>query len=434
MVKFLLFWLLLALSLASSSEDVCDPSKVSDITNHKPSLLNESDVDDLVALAEEHFGEETIKAARENPDGEEMRRITAFVQDRVASTIHRRISTGNAVGKFIYSMIPLRHTFVPHRQLLSRGSLRIVGRRSTSLETVEGVAKTIEGFDGRAQAWGLRIPELTKIVLIERTALPQLGSAVSPTPVFDIPRGRLAYSIELSPAFHDNTSAYLDPSTLMHERAHVLLMSNFQRRSYVNTDKVLKEALADFLAAHASGSTQGPYRNIKEMRDEYGSPIDWENISNRGYHVQSMAYSNLLWNLRERIGEQGMSEMLVPFIGGLNAYGKPTFFGESLPPELGINFAPGFEYFAAVLLRTAREKGHGDGAASVIEESARKLSINKSDIFSRSEELDGTDTMWTDNLVTIRDASYGYSMALTPWMLCGSWIYLIVQSLIWIFL
>ena len=435
-MRYLFFLSFLALSLSAPSGDVCDPSKVSNLTGHQPSLFSESEHDTLVEIAKKHFGEETIKAALENPDGEEMHRITTFVQQRVASTIDRRISTGSLVGSLIYFMTPLRHTFVPHRQLLRRGNLRIVGRRSTSLETIDGVANTIEGFDGRARTWGLRIPELTKIVLFERTKLPRLGSSLPPTPVFDIPRGRLARSIELTPAFHDKTSAYLDPWTLMHERAHSLLLSNFKRRSYVNTDKVVMEALADFLAAHASGNPRGPYRHIKEMIDEYGSPIDLGSIGSRGYHNQSIVFSHLLWNLRERTGERGMSEIIVPFIGGLNSNSNGRLSQDltpSLRKLLGEEFfVSEFEYFAAVLLKTAREKGHGDSAASAIRESARKLSINESDIFSQSKEFDGTDTMWTENLVTFRDASYGYSMTLLPWAWCAGIIYIIVQPLIWL--
>ena len=96
--------------------------------------------------------------------------------------------------------------------------------------------------------------------------------------------------------------------------------------------------------------------------------------------------------------------MLLPFLGGLNAY-RGSRRRHDVISE--------YVYFAAVLLKTAGDHGHGREAVAALEESARRLDFGDvRPILSLSEELGGTDTMWREEMETLGGALFGHGMAL----------------------
>ena len=312
----------------------------------------------------------------------------------------------STVGRLVDSALPIRHSLVPHRTILNRDRLRIAGQWRTPRTSAEDVAVTIESFDEKARSWGFRIPDFTKVLLIDRPLLPRLGSRASSTTVFSLSRGQLGRVIGFAPPFFDNSWLML---TVRHERAHNLIISNFKYGSYVNGGfRPVGEALADFLDVHFSGNPDTGLRNIEGMNDPYRNfhVSSIAGLKSRDYHTQSLIFSNLLWRLREEIGVYAMGGILLSFIKRLNAYGGPKKPGELLP---------NYEYFAAVLLKTAREEGYGSGGFAAVGKSARFLSLDEGRIASLAEELEGTDTMWRQETSTISGAVGSYTFAVaTP--------------------
>ena len=70
-----------------------------------------------------------------------------------------------------------RMYFVPHRRLLNQGSIRIDEPlwKKSSPEEAKNVADIFESFDEMVQKWGFRIPQFTKVILVNQPILPGVG-------------------------------------------------------------------------------------------------------------------------------------------------------------------------------------------------------------------------------------------------------------------
>ena len=302
---------LLCFFLAASllADEDCRPPQITNLVGTLAETFPFGGRERLLAMRTlEHFGEQTVRRALEEPGGGEMHRVMDFwfktaaetadtrvgLRDRWASSRFRRYWVPMVAGmSFKIYFASFVHAFVPHRTLYDGGNVRIVGRRGgTSGLLAESVAAGMEAFDGEAARWGLRIPGFTKVFLADRPRIPRLGSGAHPVVVFDFSRRRLGRTIEFASDFYDSSDIW-SHSTVRHERAHSLLDSNFKRGAYINKSRMVGEALADFFDAHSSGEPATKVRHIGAMETLGGLSrvtVIGE-LKHLGYHDRSMVLS-----------------------------------------------------------------------------------------------------------------------------------------------
>ncbi len=407
--------------------------------------LSQKDMDALLERVENHFGGDFLGQSPESLSDEQLHKL----MDLTGSFLEQRDATRGLLARpssftrnFFESTLPRRITefsrlmsviwyrFIPHRTILNREEMRIVGQWGTSRELAERVARTIERFDEDAKAWGLRIPEFTKILLIDKPFWPRGGPAFHPAPILDFSRWKAGMMMEFTPLW-SKVREDLDPSTIMHERSHNLLFEDFNRLAVINKETIFAEALADFLSSHVRGDPHTYIRNIETMESEGIGIHSIEHLNDDDYsdHAKSLIFSNLLWRLREKIDREGISQIFLPFITKLNIYEEKIRVNnlssfdkymldkegnldkkEKMMDTLAENFpvtkdmASLYTYFAAVLLKTASEEGYADEVAQVVRESSERLSFDSRKIFSLSEQLRASTKEWKRGPTTIREA------------------------------
>ncbi len=377
--------------------------------------LSEKEMGLLLKRVKNHFGEDFMEQRPESLSDEQLRKLLnltgGVLEERGSSRGLLARPTGMAreffrqtlpqgIAQFFKDTSVFRYVF-PHRTILNRGNIHIVGLRRTPRELAERVARVIDRFDEEAQGWGLRIPEFVKVFLIDKPFWPRGGSVSHYIPVASPSGTRAGMPIEFTP-FWSRPKEDLSPAVIMHERTHNILRHNFKDDSFVNDNRhnhIISEALADFLSAHVRGSPDITMRNIESMESE-GIGIQFikqlaglnDDFSD---HAKSTIFSNLLWRLREKIGREGISDILLPFFGELNAYSK-NLEGKNDVASL-------YTYFAATLLKVASERGFFAVAAQVVSESSERLSFDSREIFSLLKQL-RPDTAWREKLPTVREA------------------------------
>ena len=375
--------------------------------------LSQKDMDALLERVENHFGEGFIEQNPESLSDEQLQKLMNLTGDY----LEQRSSAKSLLAKpsglarnFFESTLPssiagffketyfIRHLLIPHRTILNRGNIRIVGQWGTPRELAERAMRVIEGLDQEAKTWGLRIPEFTKVLLIDKPFWPRTGSLSSYQPVLDLSRWKAGMSMEFTP-FWSKIREDLHPSLIMHERAHIILAENFLWRSSNIHLRIFSEALADFLSSHVRGDPNTYIRNIETMESEGIGIHSIEHLNDDDYsdHAKSLIFSNLLWRLREKIGKEGISQVILPFIVKFNSYEKNL-------KEIG-DIESHYRYFSAVLLKAASEKGYADEAAQAVRESSERLAFDSREVFSHAEEFpDWEDGMWKKEPTKVREA------------------------------
>lgn len=117
---------------------------------------------------------------------------------------------------------------------------------------------------------------------------------------------------------------------------HSILNSTYASNAFVIKRNVVQEALADFTTAflnndpkHAFNFYENNYalRNIKERkfsssRNNYVSIAEMNSIAkfDGSYHHNSILFSNVLWEIYEKVGKRKMEKILKPIIDDLNSH------------------------------------------------------------------------------------------------------------------
>ena len=109
-------------------------------------------------------------------------------------------------------------------------------------------------FDHMMENLGFKRPTLTKVLLIEKTLLPNLlGPASLSENIFNLWHTSEANNLIIMQPFRNNRHILEQPSVLTHERVHSIFRKIYRSDSYVFLNEPIQEALADFLVAHYKG-------------------------------------------------------------------------------------------------------------------------------------------------------------------------------------
>ena len=275
----------------------------------------------------------------------------------------------------------------PYYRLASSPTVEVVGSIigpkalvENPRELAEQMIDSLDDFDRMAESMGFARAESVRVVvkgrnrIVPRPILKFLtgGSYQIRGSVFNIWRRDAV----MKPQYGEDR-AVSNESILLHERAHQVLgnyLFNVYMNSHITRDGSLQEALADFLSAHRRGNPR--IGGIPDSEIQFGRDIErgvrsaglWEgeitvhkvmedSQTFIGDHGRSLLMSNALWKIRERIGEQKMSRMFRPFLDNLTLY-RPSFeehIGKKTS-DRHQSFIADFEYFLAVLLRTAADE------------------------------------------------------------------------------
>ena len=285
--------------------------------------------------------------------------------------------------------------FTPFKQIASLSHLEAVASRSIApalKELAEKIIKTMHTFDQKAQQWDFVVPDSNRVLFWKRKREdPGIFSGLHyyKTPVFNLWRGK-TQSVTIFGIVSGELENVLrianDQSVLFHERAHAFMLRTYNLKAFINNNIAFQEALADFFAAHALNDPRilpigedTSSRNIStkshyvESLEQTLEAINLTDVSEYDPHFNSLLISNVLWKVRETIGTDRMSKMLRPLTDGLNRY-RNSFEAKFMDfevlkgienPEKYIDyvdyrdkFANDFQYFLAVLKRTAKDTGN----------------------------------------------------------------------------
>ena len=249
-----------------------------------------------------------------------------------------------------------RLMLMPQRELAKQTAIEVVGSLTTSKETGEQIAQNLAGFDQAMKSLGLKTPSLTKVVVSDRTLLPNL---LGPIHIATIPSNLWhkseADNIILMQPFLYNHQIVTNPMILFHERIHSILKGMYRKDSYIHNTSV-QEGFADFLTSHYTGNPEINFSMGSRHIDEAPTlPLS----TMAGRYDTGKIFSYTLWKLREHMGKEEMDTFLKPFIDGLNQYyesfEKQHDYGK-IERLLEKAFSPQYEYFMAVLKRTLQEE------------------------------------------------------------------------------
>ena len=268
---------------------------------------------------------------------------------------------GEEINNLIISIPVRNHTrgrliLMPQFLLTSVPGIEVVGSRWTSSrELVDQIVQNLVAFDHMMEGLGFTRPTLTKVLLIDKTLLPNLlGPASLHENIFNLWHASKANNLILmQPIFY---SRYIleQSSTLLHERTHSVLRKTYHSNSYVFSNHPIQEALADFLAAHYRGE---PIIRILPTwdRDISLNPTLPLHKNGTTSHDKGKQLAYVLWKLRGHMGKEEIEPLIKPFIDNLNRYydsfrPHPWKIEKKLKAEYG--------YFVAVLKKTLQEEGH----------------------------------------------------------------------------
>jgi hypothetical protein len=194
-----------------------------------------------------------------------------------------------------------------------------------------------------------------------------------------------------------------EPSISFHERAHSVLYRTYSGKAFVNQNKTVQEALADFTAAHITGSPvigQGAMlgkdlRNVETRTNGLEKKSVDSLLSIRAginAHDDSMLFSNILWRLRQKLGPEKMSSALKPMIDDLNRHHDSFLELSKAKQATGKVDArqktiDEFEYFLASLLKSSETLGIHNEVAPEIQKAVAELHLDETKIDALSKGL-----------------------------------------------
>lgn len=301
-----------------------------------------------------------------------------------------------------------------YKTLAERDGVKIAVHTGPSRHTVEDAQRVLadfEKFDGYVMSLGFNKPKSTRVILAEDyLSLGMSGPFAYFEPTYNIWSRTRDQNIVINPILH-NTRGASTPSVYLHERMHLILFNTYQLNNFTSFLSPLQEGLADFFAANMTGDPvvgrdcMGPgvhVRDISQRVSGRNSVTTMLEFSKAEAHSASVVFSNVLWEMRELVGEKKLQPFLKPMIDDLNFY-YPSFSGIVLnktdqwkdPRQFAIL---SFAHFMTALRRSALDNVKLDA------ETAVKLY----DYLAAKSESYGL------NVVTIGKIGDGYQRWATP--------------------
>ena len=302
--------------------------------------------------------------------------------------------------------IPIKRLLLPSgSQTLGswrRGEiLGFVRDASIYKEAINALVPKIRTFEQYMLDLGFDVPRLTRIVIFDKRPIWPRRSGV-----YALPVGKRLANIVQKPNnlmvidllnLDDTLSTIRDYSMLLHEHSHNFLNYKYRRDAFINSSISINEAFADFLPAHyrgdpAIGAGLGPKgRPIRDIEKKiFSSTGVWPSLTThlRGNeYVDSIHYSNALWEMRKELGASVLSSLIKDFLENLNFY-RHSFVGLQKKAGGKTNrrkkAVEEFEYFLAVFKRTVMELNGEENVAKVDQVTAKiadqlKLDDNRID-------------------------------------------------------
>ncbi|MBL7689556.1 MAG: hypothetical protein JNJ49_16080 [Bdellovibrionaceae bacterium] len=243
-----------------------------------------------------------------------------------------------------------RMMYEPRPKVFKGPGLEVYGDFGSKQHSANGqvVGRILSEFDAFLKGSGFRLPEKTIVHIRDSKYAKKvtLGPYCLIAGLWSPWRGQSDTTISLLP-FRDEAAIVTSPSVLAHERVHSMLAMTYRPDAFFNrpTAQSLQEAIPDFLAAHFTNSPVIA-GEIAEARDltkvlsgaRGGLPVT-RNIFRTDqfmsqYH-NSLAYSGILWRLRETLGADRMTADLKGLLDTIAKTGGPyTGFISSTPLEI----------------------------------------------------------------------------------------------------
>lgn len=326
------------------------------------------------------------------------------VADRQKFNILDYIGTG-----LILTMGAARSTLPALRRIKSGKNFNIyagIGKNDRTFQTATKFKKNLEEFDGIYEQLGWNLPKNTRLYISDDPLfLNIVGPHTVPIPIFNLFAGGGVTDIRMEPNSRDQWGPSTNTGVLIHERGHNLLHQNFSRSALVNIDLDIQEAMSDFFSADF---TNNPALGLDELqRGQVGRDIANRAFGNgrgafhvtnatqigiNGYHNDSVVYSNLLWEMRKKVGSPAMRELLRPFMQALNQnwtdFSKARFKKVSSAMER-------FEYFIANLRQVAKQQGFETESNAVVAHTIESLGLNASRIARIQSKLSSDNRDWS---------------------------------------
>ena len=202
-------------------------------------------------------------------------------------------------------------------------------------EVIGTLRPRMRAFERYMTNLGFKRPKFTRIVVFDKRPTWPRRRGVYITPygkafssMSKMPSGTMG--IDLHP--HNVLTVIRELSAFLHEYSHNFLFYTYRRDAFVNSGPSIQEALADFLSAHYRGSPvmgmglgpgKGPLRDIeKKAFSSSGMGPDLTHPDMLGYrkYIDSIHYSNALWEMRKELGASALSSLIKDFIDNLNRY------------------------------------------------------------------------------------------------------------------
>lgn len=221
--------------------------------------------------------------------------------------------------------------------------IKVVGDAGPeSKEISKNLVQLLGGYDSYLGRMGLKLPQSTRIILDEAPSrLENVGPVASKYPVFYLWDSKSHSTVALYPANlaagpkSTLTASVLKvPSVVLHERAHLVLQNTFSADAVVIANPALNEAACDFLTALYSGSPKiGEIgkNTVNYLRDISSATITKGRNSGKlasvldlgdEHHFDSLVISNLLWRLRNVLGQERSRDLIQGWLLSMNQYYK----------------------------------------------------------------------------------------------------------------
>lgn len=240
--------------------------------------------------------------------------------------------------------------YQPRQQVFKNQQLEIYGDFGSKQHRADGAAigRILTQFDDSLEQAGFRLPKKTIVhVRSSRYAKKMnLGPYCFLRGLWSPWRGHSDMTMSLLP-FGEESAIVTSPSVLAHERTHSMLASTYRPDAFFNreTAQSLQEAIADFLAAHFTDSpvVGGEVSVARDLSKSLpgargGLPVTRNLFRTDQFLSQyhnSLAYSGILWRLREALGAKRITADLKGILDALAAIGGPyTFFISSTALEI----------------------------------------------------------------------------------------------------
>ena len=288
----------------------------------------------------------------------------------------------------------------PYKPIAKIDELEIVGTWFTKKKLGKKVAEQITEFDEQMLSLGFLKPDKSRIIIRDKVILPTfMGPFSLNTPTYNLWSREFKTIISMEPV---NWRSTVKESVIKHERMHALLHRTYSNESFINKSNTFQEAIADFAAAHNTGSPKIGFRNnsgdgverdilnrTSKVNDAVEYRSDFMSITGDGYHEDSLLVSHFLWKMREKMGAEELSRVFKPLIDDLNAHYKNyiKLSGSEAVSAPAQKFIYEMEYFLSIVKKKSIEQEELKNIAPLIDDYIDELGLSKNKIYEYAHSL-----------------------------------------------